>query len=48
MKQYDAAAEHKPFERSAQAPKDRSRGAHPNKGLKGKNPYSGVELKEGK
>jgi hypothetical protein len=42
-KQYDATAEHKPFEASSQKSK-----GHPNKGLKGKNPYSGVELKEGK
>lgn len=43
MKAFDATTEHKPFERSTQKSK-----GHPNKGLKGKNPYSGKEVKEGK
>lgn len=43
MKYFDATTEHKPFERSKTVTK-----GHPNKGVKGKNPYSGVELKEGK
>lgn len=37
-KYYDATTEHKPFEKSDA--KVKSKG-HPNKGLKGKNPYSG-------
>lgn len=39
-KYYDAANEHKPFEKS-----DRKTKGHPNKGLKGKNPYSGKEVR---
>lgn len=35
-KAYDATKEHAPVERSAQPSK-----THPNKGRKGKNPYSG-------
>lgn len=35
---YDATKEHAPFEKSEA--KNKSKG-HPNKGLKGKNPYSG-------
>lgn len=33
---HDATKEHKPFDRSKNATK-----THPNKGVKGKNPYSG-------
>lgn len=33
---YDATKEHKPFDRSKTASK-----GHPNKNVKGKNPYSG-------
>lgn len=40
-KYYDAANEHKPFERSKQATK-----GHPNKGVKGKNPYSSKVVSE--
>lgn len=36
---YDATKEHKMIEKSASG-KEKSKG-HPNKGLKGKNPYSG-------
>ncbi len=39
-KPYDATQEHAPIERS----KTPSKG-HPNKNLKGKNPYSGKEAK---
>lgn len=40
-KYYDATTEHKMFERSAQPSK-----THPNKGLKGKNPYSGKTVSD--
>lgn len=39
-KPFDATKEHQPFERSNQPSK-----SHPNKGLKGKHPYSGKEAK---
>lgn len=39
IRYYNAANEHKPFEKS----KEKSKG-HPNKGLKGKNPYSGKTI----
>lgn len=38
IRYYNAANEHKPFEKSES--KGKAKG-HPNKGLKGKNPYSG-------
>lgn len=37
---YDATKEHKMFEKAAKATK-----GHPNKGIKGKNPYSGKDVK---
>lgn len=37
---YDATREHAPIEKSSTGSKEKSKG-HPNKGLKGKNPYSG-------
>lgn len=39
-KYYDATTEHKPFEKS----ENKSKG-HPNKRVKGKNPYSGKEVR---
>lgn len=40
-KYYDATTEHKRFEIEAK----KKGGGHPNKGLKGKNPYSGKEVR---
>lgn len=36
---YDATKEHKPFDRTAKG--NAVKGRHPNKNIKGKNPYSG-------
>jgi hypothetical protein len=40
-KVYDATTEHKMIEKGKDKPKGSAKGTHPNKGIKGKNPYSG-------
>jgi hypothetical protein len=42
VKAYDATKEHAPLDRS---PKSDKKGRHPNKNIKGKNPYSGNTVK---